>query len=321
MVLLKIITFLIALYGLVGLIFSKFNFNGKAIKFPLDLASLILGSVFFILLTLIIKVGGQETGVVITPKGVSSDEIKTGWHLMPWWNDVKMMDKTVWTYTFAQSIKEGQKEGEDAIWAPTKDGIKLGYDVTVTWKINENEASWIYSNISGQDDNEDARYKWIEDNIIRSYSKSALTSITKDYNTIEAYSTKRDEIQKRTFEALSKEASDNAKIIVVAVNIREVHYNKDFEAAINNKKLAEQEALRLVDVTRQREEMLKQASINKDIAIQQAEGEAKALQIKGNAVASNPKIVDLEWINKWDGSLPTYLMGNGQGVIMSMPQK
>jgi regulator of protease activity HflC (stomatin/prohibitin superfamily) len=64
---------------------------------------------------------------------------------------------------------------------------------------------------------------------------------------------------------------------------------------------------------------LKQAEINKNIAIQQAEGEAKALQIKGTSIASNPKIIQLEWINKWDGALPTYMMGNGQGVILNLP--
>ena len=71
----------------------------------------------------------------------------------------------------------------------------------------------------------------------------------------------------------------------------------------------------------QKEEQLKQAEIEKNIAIQKAEGEAKALQIKGNSLSMNPKIIQLEWINKWDGKLPTYMMGNGQGVILSLPNQ
>ena len=102
------------------------------------------------------------------------------------------------------------------------------------------------------------------------------------------------------------------------INIREVFYNKEYEQAINNKKLAEQEALSLVDVTRQKEELLKQAGIEKDITIQQAEGEARALQIKGNSISSNPKIIELQWIEKWDGALPTYMMGNGQGIMLNL---
>lgn len=77
----------------------------------------------------------------------------------------------------------------------------------------------------------------------------------------------------------------------------------------------------MVEVTKQKQEQLKQASINKDIAIQQAEGEAKALKIKGTSIAENPKIIELEWITKWDGALPTYMMGSGQGIMLNLNNK
>jgi regulator of protease activity HflC (stomatin/prohibitin superfamily) len=103
------------------------------------------------------------------------------------------------------------------------------------------------------------------------------------------------------------------------IDLREVYYNSDYEKAINDKKLAEQEALRLFEVTKQKEEQLKQAEIEKNIAIQRAEGEARALQIKGTSLSNNPKMIQLEWVNKWDGKLPTYMMGDGQGVILNLP--
>jgi hypothetical protein len=71
------------------------------------------------------------------------------------------------------------------------------------------------------------------------------------------------------------------KLIIEQVDMREVFYNHDFEKAINAKKLAEQEVLRLVEVTRQKAEELKQAEINKNISIEQAKGDAEALKIKG----------------------------------------
>ncbi|HSH64849.1 MAG TPA: hypothetical protein VLB84_03410 [Bacteroidia bacterium] len=115
-----------------------------------------------------------------------------------------------------------------------------------------------------------------------------------------------------------REEVKNYKLVIEQVDMHEVFYNPEYETAINAKKLAEQEVLRLVEVTRQKEEELKQASINKDIAIQQAEGEARSLQIKGTSIAQNPKIIELEWINKWNGSLPQYMMGNGQGVMINL---
>ena len=75
----------------------------------------------------------------------------------------------------------------------------------------------------------------------------------------------------------------------------------------------------MVQVTRQKEEELKQAQINKNIAIEQAEGEAKALQIKGQSIASNPKIIELEWIQAWKqggSQVPSVITGNGGQMFM-----
>ena len=238
---------------------------------------------------------------------------------MPW-NSVYTMDKTVWVYTCAHSSKEGNKPDADAIWAPTKDGIKMGFDVSVSWRIIANEASWIYANISENDGGDSGRYLWLEENVIRPKLKSAMALTVSEYTPIEAYSTKRQQIQDHIIQKMRAEIK-GYKLIIEQVDMREVFYNPEYETAINAKKLAEQEVLRLVEVTRQKEEQLKQASINKDIAIQQAEGEAKALQIKGTSIAQNPKIIELEWINKWDGKLPNYMMGNGQGIMMNLNNK
>jgi regulator of protease activity HflC (stomatin/prohibitin superfamily) len=277
-------------------------------------------SIAFVLLMLVnltlVKVGGQEVGVVVTPSGVSKDELKTGWHIVAPWNTVAMMDKTVWVYTLTSNPKEGAKASDDAIWAPTSDGIKMGFDISVNWHIDADEASWIYANISGDQD-KDGRYHWIEENIIRPAIKSIMPLTVSRFTPIECYSEKRNDIQNMVQNALKKELH-SSRIVVDMSQIREVYYNKDYEASINAKKLAEQEVLRLVQVTKQKEEQLKQADIDKNMAIAKAEGEAKSLQIKGDAINKNPKIVQLEWINKWDGSLPNYMMGGGQNVMLNL---
>jgi len=337
-----IILFIVALlgiaYGIVGMIINSASASKKAaytssgsrgnapelvflpaVKVILSLSAVLFAIMLFFSL-FVVKIDGPKVGVLSTPSGVSEEPLHTGWHIIAPWNNVHTLDKTVWVYTFSQSKKDGNRPDEDAIWAPTKEGFKLGYDVSITWRIDANQAPWIYQNISGDLNNDTSRYRWIEDNIVRSDTKSAMTSITKNYDVISAYSTKRDEIQKTVFDILNKEMKKR-RLILEAVNIREVHYNKDFETAINNKKLAEQEALRLVDVTRQKNELLTQAKIDKDIAIQQAEGEAKALQIKGESINKNPKVIELNLIEKWDGKLPETLINggnNGQSLLLNL---
>lgn len=46
--------------------------------------------------------------------------------------------------------------------------------------------------------------------------------------------------------------------------------------------------------------------------------QTKALQIRGQSISNNPRIIELEWIQKWNGALPTYMMGSGQGVMIDL---
>jgi hypothetical protein len=111
--------------------------------FPFHTLLLGIGAITFFITMIIVRIGAQDAGVVVTPSGVDDNELHTGWHIVMPWNSVYIMDKTVWVYTCAQSKSEGAKPNADAIWAPTKDGIKMGFDVSVSWRIIATEASWI----------------------------------------------------------------------------------------------------------------------------------------------------------------------------------
>lgn len=288
----------------------------------LGFSGLGLFTVIILIDLFLIRIDGQHVGVVQKPNGVSDDELHAGWHIIPFWWRVEELDKTVQVYTFSTKSGDGTKKDADAIWVPTKDGIKMGFDVSVSWRIDPEHASWIYANVSEMDDDPstNTRYVWIGENIIRAKTKSELALTVSNYTPIEVYSTKREEIQDHVIERLKKELALK-HIILDQVDIREVFYNSDYEKAINNKKLAEQETFRLEEVTKQKLELEKQAEINKNIAIQQAQGEAEALKIKGQSINQNPKIVELEWINKWNGQLPTYMMGqNGSTMMMVNPK-
>ena len=315
---LSIIAFLAVLYGVATFVVPKIN---EKVKLPYGKPILISGISILVLIYIICstlyKISAQEVGVVVTPKGMKKEVITTGWNFVAPWNTVKRMDKTVWVYTLVSSSKEGAKPEDDAIWCPTADGIKMGFDISVNWRIDPDQAPWIYANIVS-DEAIDGRYKWMEENIIRPAIKSVMPLTVSKFTPIECYSDKRTEIQTMVQKALREELKTN-RLIVDVVQIREVHYQKAYEESINEKKLAEQKVLTMVQVTRQKEEELKQAQINKNIAIEQAEGEAKALQIKGQSIASNPKIIELEWIQAWKqggSQVPSVITGNGGQMFM-----
>jgi regulator of protease activity HflC (stomatin/prohibitin superfamily) len=309
--------------------------HGEVKKLPDSAWFLILGLVVFAVFQFLTIIPAQECGVVVTPAGVKHESYPTGWHIVMPWYKVERMDKTVQVYTCASLGSKTDSDDNDdirmndakrnsvqgsTIWAPTVDGIKMGFAISASWKIDPEYAWWIYDNVSELDDSNNGRFLWLEENVIKAKLKSALALTASKYTPIEVYSNKREEIQELTKEKMRKDIQDY-HLILDQIDIREVYYNPEYEKAINQKKLEEQAALTLIEVTKQKEELLKQAEIEKNISITKAEAEAKALQIKGQSIASNPRIVELEWINKWNGELPTYMFGGNQSMILGMPNK
>lgn len=310
---------------ILGVMYAAFGFimnaDAASRKKPLPVASpfkiggslVVVAAAVLILWSTNIQIKGQEVGVVVTPNGVKEAPIKVGWNFVAPWNHVFIMDKTTWVFTFASD----EKKKNGTVWVPTKDGNKMGIDLSVSWKIQEDAAPWIYQNVSENDDQENGRYLWIEDNIIKTKTKSALALIISGYSPEEVYSTKRQEIQDK----LKKKIEEDLKayrLNLGEVDIREVFYPQQFADSIEATKVATQDALKLKEITKQKNEQLEQAKIIKDIAIEQARGEAEALKIKGAAINQNPKIIELEWIAKWNGAVPQYSLGSGQGLILNL---
>ena len=92
-----------------------------------------------------------------------------------------------------------------------------------------------------------------------------------------------------------------------------LQYPNTLVQAIDAKNKAVQDALKI-------ENEVKAVEANAKKAIAEAEGDAKALKIRGDAEAEynrkiaaslSPLIVQQMMIDKWDGALPTFTGGNG----------
>ena len=85
--------------------------------------------------------------------------------------------------------------------------------------------------------------------------------------------------------------------------ITEIQYSQAFEQAIESKVTAEQEALKAKNKTVQVQEEARQKIIASD-------AEAKSMAIRAQALTQNKNLVEYEAVQKWDGKLPQYMMGN-----------
>lgn len=116
---------------------------------------------------------------------------------------------------------------------------------------------------------------------------------------------------------------DNARVAVVAglqekldarffqnitFQLKNVDYSKKFEDAIEDKVIAEQQAQKAVNNTMRIKEEAEQKIIT-------AKAEAEAMEIKSQALSKNKGLTEYEAVQKWDGKLPQYMLGNSVPMI------
>lgn len=106
---------------------------------------------------------------------------------------------------------------------------------------------------------------------------------------------------------LQTQLKDNY-INVSDFQMTEINYSDVFERAIESKVTAEQEALKAKNKTVQVEEEAKQKVIA-------AQAEAKSMSIRAQALSQNKSLVQYEAVQKWDGKMPQYMLGNSVPFI------
>lgn len=97
-------------------------------------------------------------------------------------------------------------------------------------------------------------------------------------------------------------------VVVSGVEFTNIQFQPEYEHAVEAKVVAIQHAERAKNETEEIRE-------KKEQAILTAQGDAEAMRIKANALSSNPKLVEFEAVQKWNGVLPTMMTGNSTPFI------
>lgn len=137
-----------------------------------------------------------------------------------------------------------------------------------------------------------------------------IKSVTSQY-TAEETITRRSEISSQIKDML-KERLEDKYIFVDSLNITDLTFSAAFDKAIEEKQVAEQNALKAkYDLERIKTEA--------EQAVIKAKGEAEAQEIKNKALTES--IIELEFLEKWDGKMPTYYGGDADLLLSLNPDK
>jgi regulator of protease activity HflC (stomatin/prohibitin superfamily) len=127
--------------------------------------------------------------------------------------------------------------------------------------------------------------------------------------TAEELITKREAVREDT-KAQLKARLQVSGIIVTEFNITNFNFSKVFNDAIEAKVTAEQQALAAKN-------KLEQIKFEAEQRIAEAKGKAEAMTVESNALRSNPMILELRALEKWNGILPQ--VTGGATPFISLP--
>ena len=141
--------------------------------------------------------------------------------------------------------------------------------------------------------------------IIAPSIQESVKAITAKF-TAEELITKREEVKDQIKANLAERLLER-DILVDEFNIIDFSFSSAFNDAIEAKVTAEQLKLKAA-------RDLERIEIEADQKIAEARGKAEAIQIEAEALKANAQVVELRWIEKWDGKTPAY-WGNASPFI------
>lgn len=244
-----------------------------------------------IAIVVLILIGGSTYTIKSTERGVISTFGKMS-------NEV-VLDGLHFKWPFIQSIKKvniQQKKFDGQENSYTRDVQTSIVNYTINYDLVRENVSNLMRNV-GEDYHNRIVVPFIRSAMKEAFGNFAATEIVEN----------RDDVR-REIERMLRSTLDSNYFCNVQFQLTDIDFDDDFEKAIKDKQVAEQEALKAKNVTIQIEETAKQTRIS-------AEAEADAMRIKANALAQNQKLVEYEAVTKWNGELPQYMFGNSLPFI------
>lgn len=225
-----------------------------------------------------------ERGVLSTFGKMSDDVITDGLHVkIPFIQTIKRVN-----------VQQKKFDGKENSY--TRDVQTSEVDYTINYELVRENVSKLMKNV-GDDYHNRIVVPFIRSAMKEAFGNFAATEIVENRDAV-----------RREIEQQLRKTLDSNYFVNIQFQLVDIDFDDDFENAIKEKQVAEQNALKAKNVTIQVEEQAKQTKIK-------AEADAEAMRIKANALERNPKLVNYEAVQKWDGKLPEYMLGNSVPFI------
>jgi len=234
-------------------------------------------------------ISAGHTGVQVTLGEVNPMPLTEGVHFVNPISSIEDVDV---------QLQKAELKGAQA---GTKDLQVVHTDIVVNFRLDPLKVPHIYKEYGLN----------VDEKVLGPGVNEAFKSVTGHY-TSEELVTKRDIVSQEILQHLvNKMAPFN--ITVSNVSLVNFGFSEAYQKAIEAKVIATQQ-------TAKAEQDLARIKVEAASRIAQADGEAKAIAIQAAAIQSNggENYVKLQWIEKWNGALPTTVLGGDSKTLMSI---
>jgi regulator of protease activity HflC (stomatin/prohibitin superfamily) len=275
--------------------------NNSFIKF-IVLAVVVLGSIFAFVGCERIDAGhvGVKVNLYGDGKGVDDVTEVTGW---VFYNPIST--KIVEFPTFMQHKEyklDKENEVDESFVVNSKDGSEFHVSPLLNYSVRRERVPYIFAKYR-------VELSMIESGFLKTAVYDAFRVVANSY-TADALISNRQEFEKKVREVLVSQLEPEG--FTLSQFTSNLIYPQTFKKAIEAKNNAVQTALTA-------ENQVKTAEAEAKIKIARAEGSAKAMLTQARAEAEanqlkqrtlTPMLIQQQWIEKWNGKLPTTMLGD-----------
>ena len=271
-----------------------------------------LGVALLVLANSFVVVPAGYVGVVFNIlRGVQSSPLGEGVHfVVPGWQQVILYAARVKEVTLS-APHEGEKRADTSIRARSKEGLEIGVDVTVQYRILKDRAPRLHQEVGPG---------YLETLIVPQV-RSKVRDAVGQYNAAELISTQRTALEAAVIQGL-EEALREYHIELVSVLLREIRIPETVAKVIEEKQTAEQQVQ--IEINRRKQAEIAaqrrviEAQGERDAAILRAEGEAKAIELRGRALKNAPEVVQLTFAEKLAPGVQTIFVPSTGNFLLDL---
>lgn len=213
-------------------------------------------------------------------------------------------------YEFPTFVRHKEYNGENSFSVNSKDGSEFHVSPIVNYSVRREKVPYIFAKYRKELDE-------IEEGFLKTAVYEAFRIVTNSY-TADLLISSRQEFDLKVKKSLEDQLLPEG--FVVSQFTSNLDYPPTFKKAIEAKNNAVQSALMAENRVKQAEAeaKIKMATATGNAEAMLTEVRAKAEANKLEQVTLTPMLLQKQWIEKWDGALPTTQLGAGANMMYNL---